>query len=59
MNGTFNILKVCNGDLEIRFSCANYGRRIKEAINNLGILHDDESKEQWFLLFATIEMYIR
>lgn len=46
MNGTFNILKVCNGDLEIRFSCANYGRRIKEAINNLGILHDDESKEQ-------------
>lgn len=46
MNGTFNILKVCNGDLEIRFSCANYGRRIKETINNLGILHDDESKEQ-------------
>lgn len=46
MSGTFNILKVCNGDLEIRFSCANYGRRIKEAINNLGILHDDESKEQ-------------
>ena len=46
MNGTFNILKVCNGDLEIRFSCANYGRRIKEAINNLGILHDDESKDQ-------------
>lgn len=46
MNGTFNILKVCNGDLEIRFSCANYGRRIKESINNLGILHDDESKEQ-------------
>ena len=46
MNGTFNILKVCNGDLEIRFSCANYGRRIKEAINNLGIQHDDESKEQ-------------
>ena len=46
MNGTFNILKVCNGDLEIRFSCANYGRRIKETINNLGIQHDDESKEQ-------------
>ena len=46
MNGTFNILKVCNGDLEVRFSCANYGRRIKETINNLGIHHDDESKEQ-------------
>ena len=46
MNGTFNILKVCNGDLEIRFSCANYGRRIKETINNLGIQHDDETKEQ-------------
>lgn len=46
MNGTFNILKVSNGDLEIRFSCANYGRRIKETINNLGIMHDDESKEQ-------------
>lgn len=46
MNGTFNILKVCNGDLEVRFSCANYGRRIKETINNLGIQHDDESKEQ-------------
>ena len=46
MNGTFNILKVCNGDLEVRFSCANYGRRIKETINNFGIQHDDESKEQ-------------
>lgn len=46
MNGTLNTLKVSNGDLEIRFSCANYGRRIRETINNLGIKRDDESKEQ-------------
>ena len=46
MNGTFNTLKVSNGDLEIRFSCAYYGRRIRETINNLGVKCDDESKEQ-------------
>jgi len=46
MNGAFNTLKVSNGDLEVRFSCANYGRRIRETIKNLNIQRDDESKEQ-------------
>lgn len=46
MNGAFNTLKVSNGDLEVRFSCANYGHRIRETIKNLNIQRDDESKEQ-------------
>ena len=46
MSETLNTLKVSNGDLKIRFSCANYGRRIRETINNLGVKRDDESKEQ-------------
>ncbi len=45
MSGTINSFKVINEDLEIRFSCANYGRRIRETINNLQIGSDVASKK--------------
>lgn len=53
MSGTYNTLKVSNGDLEVRFSCANYGRRIRETIKNLDIQLDDKSKEQIMSRFTS------
>jgi len=45
MSEIFNTLTVKNEDLTIKFSCNNYRRRIREAIQNLGISHNEGRKE--------------